>query len=330
VISVHDSADSVVLDPDLPIIDAHHHLWTEGPGGRFMLDDLVSDLGSGHNVRATVYIECESFYRRGGPAELRSVGEAEFANGIAAMGASGAFGPARFCASIVGFADLRLGAKVSAVLEGLVTAGNGRLRGIRQIASHDPEVKIQAPAGMLAHRAFRAGYARLADYGLSFDAWMYHPQLRELLALAADQPGVPVIVNHAGGLVGMGAYASRRADAFRDWRAAMAELARLPHVSVKLGGFYMPAFGFGFERAARIDYRELAAAAAPVIETCVELFGAKRCMFESNFPVTRDFITYRDIWNSYKHAIRDCTAADKADLLHDTAARVYRIPPEQS
>ncbi|HSZ41247.1 MAG TPA: amidohydrolase family protein [Trebonia sp.] len=326
---MHDSGDSVAVEPDLPIIDPHHHLWTDGPGGRFMLDDLLADIGSGHDVRATVYIECESFYRGSGPAEFRSVGEVEFANGIAAMGASGAFGPARFCASIVGFADLRRGAKAATVIEGLVAAGNGRLHGIRQIASHDPEVRIQAPAGMLGDSGFREGYARLADYGLSFDAWMYHSQLRELLSLAAGHPDVPVIVNHAGGLAGMGAYATRRAEAFQDWRAAMGELARLPHVSVKLGGFFMPAFGLGFERAKRIDYRELAAAARPIIETCVELFGTKRCMFESNFPVTRDFLTYRDIWNTYKHAIRDYTVAEKADLLHDTAERVYRIPHEQ-
>jgi len=329
------SSPDEVVEPGLPIIDPHHHLWTDGVSGRFMLEDLLADLGSGHDVRATVYIECGSCYRAGGPEELRPVGEIEFANGIAAMGASGAYGPARFCASIVGFADLLLGSRIDSVLESLVAAGNSRLKGIRQIASHDPEVKIQAPAGMLGYEDFRKGYARLAEYGLSFDAWLYHSQLGELLPLAADYPDIPVVINHAGGLAATGAYSSRRDEAFKDWRDGLSALANLPHVTVKLGGFFMPAFGLGFERAERaeraerIDYTELARAARPIIETCVELFGPRRCMFESNFPVTRDFISYRDIWNCYKHAIRDYSAADKADLVHDTAQRVYRISYDQ-
>ncbi|MGQ4512946.1 amidohydrolase family protein [Streptomyces sp. DW26H14] len=316
-----------VVDPSLPIIDPHHHLW-HGAAGRYMLDDLVADLSSGHDVRATVYIECGSFHRADGPEPLRPVGEVEFANGIAAIGASGRYGPARFCSSIVGFADLMLGAEVDRVLDGVVAAGNGRLKGVRHIAAHDPEVKQLAPVGTLRDERFRAGYARLAGYGLSFDAWLYHPQLGDLLSLAAAHPETPVVLNHAGGPIGMGSYAARRDEAFAEWRTALKALAALPNVYMKLGGFFMPVFGFGFEKASAIDPGELARAARPIVETCVELFGPQRCMFESNFPVTRDFLTYRDVWNCYKLAVADGTPAEKRSLFHDTARDFYAIPRE--
>jgi predicted TIM-barrel fold metal-dependent hydrolase len=313
-----------IVEPELPIIDAHHHLWPDGVGGRFMVDDLVSDLASGHNVKATVYVECGSFYRADGPAELRPVGEVEFANGVAAMGASGQFGSARICASIVGHVNL-LGPGVASTLECMVRAGNGRLKGIRHMAANHPEVKQEAPAGMLLEERFRQGYARLGEYGLSFDAWLYHPQLGELLPLAEAYPEIPVVINHAGGLVGMGSYADSREESFAEWRSALRALAALPHVHVKLGGFFMPAFGLGFERAEEIDYIELAVAAKPIIDTCIELFGPRRCMFESNFPVTRNFISYRDIWNAYKVALRGYSAYEKAYLLHDTAKNFYSV-----
>ncbi|MEW2544439.1 amidohydrolase family protein [Streptomyces sp. NPDC047002] len=313
-----------VVDPALPIIDPHHHLW-HGAAGRYLVDDLVADLRSGHDVRATVYIECGSFHRAEGPEALRPVGEVEFAAGAAAVGASGRYGPTRFCSSIVGFADLTLGAEADRVLEALVAAGNGRLKGVRHIAAHDPEVKQLAPPGMLRDERFRAGYARLAAHGLSFDAWLYHPQLGDLLSLAAAHPGTPVVVNHAGGPIGTGAYAARRDEAFAEWRAGLRALAALPHVYMKLGGFFMPVFGFGFETAATVDPGELARAARPIVETCIELFGPERCMFESNFPVTRDFLTYRDVWNCYKLAVADGTPSEKQSLFHDTARDVYAM-----
>jgi predicted TIM-barrel fold metal-dependent hydrolase len=313
-----------VVDPELPIIDPHHHLWN-GHAGRYMLEELLSDLGSGHNVKATVFMECKSFYRADGPEELRSIGEVEFANGIAAMAASGQYGATRFCAGIVGFADLLRGSRVQPVLEGLIAAGNGRFRGIRHIAACDPEVKLQAPAGMLRDERFREGYACLGKYGLTFDAWLYHPQLEELLPLARDFPEIPVVINHAGGLIGMGSYAGRPEQSFAEWRRGLQQLAELPNTHIKLGGFFMPVFGLGFEQAPNIRSANLAAAAKPIIETCVELFGTDRCMFESNFPVTRNFISYRQIWNCYKLAISDYSGTDKANILHDTAKKFYGI-----
>jgi len=322
-----------VVDPELPIIDTHHHQWdpagavTQGQAGRYMVDELVADVNSGHDVKATVFVECGSYYRADAPPEMAPVGEVEFACGIAAMGASGSYGPARFCESIVGYADLLgLGADVAPVLEALVAQGNGRLKGIRYRTNNDPEVgKAEAPPRTLAEPAFRAGYARLAEYGLSFDCWAYHPQLGDLVDLVRDHPEVPVAVNHCGGLIGMGAYAQRRADVYRQWRDQLSRLASFPNVHMKLGGFFMPAFGLGMKGRADLDATVLAEAARPIIDTCIELFGPDRCMFESNFPVTREFVSYKTMWNCYKLAIADLSPAEKRAVLHDTAKRFYRI-----
>src|SRR5207237_8707945 len=118
-----------ILEPELPIIDTHHHLWERG-GHRSLLHELLADLNTGHNVVATVFLECHAMYRAGGPAEMRPVGETEFVAGIAAMSESGQYGPARVAAGIVGFADLTLGDRVSPVLEALIRAGGGRCRGV--------------------------------------------------------------------------------------------------------------------------------------------------------------------------------------------------------
>src|ERR1700678_2282628 len=136
--------DEPILLRDLPIIDTHHHLWG-APRQRYLLDELSADVNSGHDIRATIYIDSRSMYRATGLEDYRPVGEVEFANGIAAIGASGACGPTRLCAGIVGHADLRLGAAVRPVLEALIRAGNGRLRGIRQVTASDPDPQVLAP-----------------------------------------------------------------------------------------------------------------------------------------------------------------------------------------
>lgn len=319
-----------VVDPDAPIVDPHHHLWDgraghHGGSGVYLLDELLADLYSGHRVESTVYVECGSFYDRSRPEAEQPAGEVEFANGVAALCRSGEYGPARVAASIVAHADLLRGPEVDRALEEVVAAGNGRVVGIRHVTANDPAAKQLAPPGALVDPRFRDGYAQLAAHGLTFDAWLYHPQLDELHALAAGRPDVPVAINHAGGLLGAGPYASRREAAFADWRRALGRLAALPQVHVKLGGFFMPAFGFGFEDRA-FDETDLAAAARPIVETCLELFGPDRCMFESNFPMTRYFVGYRQLWNSYKLCVADLTAAERAAVLHDTAQRFYAIP----
>jgi predicted TIM-barrel fold metal-dependent hydrolase len=271
-------------------------------------------------------------YRADGPAELAPVGETEFVNGVAAMSASGNYGPARICAGIVGFADLRLGAKVDSVLEAHLQAGGGRFRGIRQGSVWHPDERIRStpvlpPRGLLADPAFRAGFARLAPHGLSFDSWLYFTQIGELTDLARAFPDTTVILDHFGGVLGVGPYAGKRDEVFAEWRQSLAGLAACPNAFVKLGGLAMRICGFGFhERALPPSSTELAAAWTPYVETAIELFGVKRCMFESNFPVDKGSCSYAILWNAFKRIAENASAQEKAALFGGTARQVYRLP----
>jgi predicted TIM-barrel fold metal-dependent hydrolase len=179
------AAPEPVLDPELPIVDPHHHLWQRGDH-RYFLDELLADLNTGHNIVATVFLECRSMYRADGPAELRPLGETEFVAGTAAMSDSGGYGRTRIAAGIVGYADLTLGDRVEPVLEAHLRAGGGRFRGVRHSAGWDadPVIGNSRPDTQphLYQRAdFREGLARLTRLGLSFDAWLYHPQLGDVV-----------------------------------------------------------------------------------------------------------------------------------------------------
>ena len=322
--------DEQIIDPALPIVDPHHHLW-DHPGQRYLLDELLTDTGSGHRVDATVFVDCMAFYRDDGPEALRPLGETEFVNGVAAMAASGRYGPTRACAAIVGHADLRLGTAVREVLQRQLAVGNGRFRGIRYTAGWDADARIRPshtnpPPGLYRDPAFRAGFAELAPLGLSFDAWQYHPQLPDVIALARDFEATTIVLDHAGGPLGIGPYAGRGDETFARWRRDIAELARCPNVVVKLGGLGMKIGLFDFHRRAQPPgSAELAAAFRPWIETCIETFGAQRCMFESNFPVDKVSSSYAVLWNAFKRLAAGASAADKAALFAGTARRTYRL-----
>jgi len=317
-----------VLEPDLPIVDPHHHLW-DRPGWRYLLDELLADLNSGHNVVATVFVQCRSMHKADGPEPLRPIGETEFVNGVAAMSASGTYGPIRACAGIVSYADLTLGAAVREVLEAHIRAGGGRFRGIRHIVAYDGDATLLNPANpapphLLADAKFREGFARLAPLGLSFDAWLYHPQLDELTDLARAFAQTPIVLNHCGGPVGINAY--RHKDVFPGWKTSIEALAKRPNVYVKLGGLGMRIGGFGFEKLADPPSSQaLADAWRPYIDTCIAAFGTNRCMFESNFPVDKGSYSYPVFWNACKILAKGASAAEKADLFLGTAQRFYRL-----
>lgn len=329
-----------VLDPDQAIIDAHHHLF-DRPGWRYLLDDLLADLASGHNVRATVYVQGRAMLRADGPEELKAVGETEFANGVAAMCASGGYGPALACAGIVGFADLRLGDGARPVLEAHIAAGGGqgpgegRFRGVRHIAVWDPDPAMVNPAyqpteDMLDSTAFRAGFAQLAPLGLSYDAWLLFHQIPRLTRLARAFPETSIVVDHCGGIAGIGPYAGKRDDVFSLWSAGLKELATCSNVMVKLGGLGMGLSGFGFEQRDRAPgSHELARAWRPWMETVIEAFGPRRCMFESNFPMDKGSYSYGVGWNAMKRIAADFSAAEKDDLFWRSASRFYRLGSEQ-
>jgi predicted TIM-barrel fold metal-dependent hydrolase len=317
-----------ILEPDLPIIDPHHHLW-DRENWRYLLDDLLADTNSGHNILATVFVQARAMHRADGPDELKPVGEVEFVNGVAAMAASGIYGRIRACAGIVGHADLTLGSRVEPVLEALVRAGGGRYRGIRHITAWDDDPNVRNPGnpavpGMLGSAKFREGFGVLARLGHSFDAWLYHPQLDELTRLVDAFPDAKIVLNHCGGIVNINAY--KRDEVFPRWKKSLEALAQRPNVHVKLGGLGMRMSGNGFEKLPDPPSSQvLADAWRPYMETCIAAFGPSRAMFESNFPVDKGSYSYWVFWNACKLLAKGASASEKADLFFGTAKRFYRL-----
>ncbi|HSS08963.1 MAG TPA: amidohydrolase family protein [Acidimicrobiales bacterium] len=308
------------LEPDLLICDPHHHLW-DRPGSRYMVEELRADTDTGHRVGRTVFVECMSGYRTDGPETFRPVGESDFV--VAAD-------PEGFIAGIVGFADL-CAPEIEDVLAAHVEAGAGRFRGIRHVSAWDasPDIRpshTSPPPGLLGDPAFRSGLAALGRAGLSFDAWLYHPQVTELTDLARAHPDVPIVLDHLGGPLGIGPYRGRRDEMLKDWRSAMQDLARCPNVVVKLGGIGMPIFGMNWHhQPGTATSEELAAVWGGEIGWCIEQFGVDRCMFESNFPVDKASCSYAVLWNAFKRIADNASPSEKAALFHDTAMKTYRL-----
>ncbi len=315
--------DEPVVDPDQRMVDAHHHLWRPGRGRAYGLDELAADLGSGHRVARTVFVECRSSYRREGPEELAPVGETEFV-AEAAEQSGGVIG------GIVAHADLRL-ADLDAVLDAHEAAGRGRFRGIRHsLACGNPAdgltIPGRAPAGLAEDPAFRAGVARLGARSLSYDSWHYHFQNREFLDLARAVPGTLMVLDHFGTPLGVGRFAGRRDEIFAEWRRDIADIARCDNVVAKLGGLAMPDNGFPWHTADRPPTSdEVVAAQGAWYRHTLDCFGPDRCLFESNFPVDRLSLSYRVLGNAVKKIFADCSPAERDALFAGTAERVYRL-----
>lgn len=341
-------APEAILEPDLPIIDPHHHLWDLRPmlpmfpephhpfiaaiipNAYYTFDQLHAHMTSGHNIIGTVYMECGAFYNGAYGDALKTVGEVEFVNGVAAQSASGLYGPARYCAGIVGHADLMRGAGAGAVLDAL-QAASPRFRGIRHAAAWDADATVLGapfhhPEGLYRDATFRQGFAELGKRGLTFDAWLLEPQLPDVIDLARAFPDQPICLDHVGTPVGVASYKGTLHERFDTWRHNIKELAKCENVVVKLGGLAMafcalpedgPCAGHGSEH--------LAALWRPYIETCIEAFGPQRAMFESNYPVDYWGADYAVLWNTFKRLARSASADEKAALFAGTAARFYGI-----
>lgn len=318
-----------ILEPGLAIVDTHHHLWHR-PGFRYLMEDFAADLDCGHNIEATVFAECEAMYRADGPAHLRPVGETEFAAGMAAMSRSGTYGPTRVAAGIVGFADLTLGSRVEEILQAHIDAAGGRFRGIRQRGKWDPHPEIgTADADMpelYRDPVFHDGIRTLTRFGLAFDASIFHHQIADVAALARAVPEADIVLIHFGSPLGYGPYAGKNDEIFSQWRTGIADLATCPNVTVKLGGIMIQHAGFDYGQAAAPASSEtLAQIWRPYIETCIEHFGADRCMVESNYPVERIGVTYGALWNTFKRVTSGASPGEKAAIYSGTAKRVYRL-----
>lgn len=331
----HEKAEKEeALEPELPIVDPHHHLYGAVPDAQYYrLEDLERDLTGGHQIVKTVYVEAYgSGWRKTGPEHLRPVGEVERIVELVATPVATRHGPCEVAAGIVAHADLTLGHAVTEVLEAHVVAAQGRLRGVRHLAARDDGlvgrfIKELPRQHLLMDARFRAGLAQLKGYGLSFDAWVYHHQLLELIDLVDSVPETTIVLDHVGGLIGVGEFRSERTAVFTRWKDDLRKLAERPNVHVKIGGMGMPFFGFGFEyREKPASSAELAEAWQPLIDSCLDAFGSQRCMFESNFPVDRQSCGYTELWNAFKLATRSMSSDERKDLFYRTACQVYRLP----
>lgn len=338
-----------ILEPDLPIVDPHHHLWDLRPllpafpeprhdfleaiagAAYYTFDELHADTHSGHSIVGTVFMECGAFYDASRGDAMKPVGEVEFVNGIAAQGASGLYGDYRPCAAIIGHADLTLGDAVKPVVEALLAAGNGRFKGIRHAAAWDADPDVlgppfHAPEGLYHSDAFRTGFAAYGDYGLTFDAWLLEPQLADVLDLARAFPDQTIILDHCGTPLNIASYHGKLHENFDRWRQSIHAIAECPNVSVKLGGLAMAFCGLPDEGPAKGQGSEhLAGLWRPYIETCIEAFGADRAMFESNYPVDRWGASYPVLWNAFKRLTKGASQEEKHALFAGTAARTYDI-----
>jgi L-fuconolactonase len=323
--------DEPILEPEIRIIDSHHHLFHRPPL-KYMFDEYLADAQAGHRIVASVYVETVAFARVEGLEVLRPLGEIEFANGIGAIGSSGVYGDCHVCAGIVGYADLRLGDQVTELLDRAQAAAPERFRGVRQIAIDHPTeapyrfITNRPPRGLLKSPGFRQGFRHLGERGLTFDAAVFHHQLKDIIDLADAFPDSAIVLNHCGHAVAMNLDDEARAEVFRDYRILLSEAARRPNIVCKVGGLGLPFWGFRFEeRDEPVGYLELASAWRPHVEATIEAFGAGRCMMESNFPPDGRSGGFVPIWNALKHIVRAASPSEKNDLFYETAARVYRL-----
>jgi predicted TIM-barrel fold metal-dependent hydrolase len=316
-----------ILEPDLAIIDTHHHLWNHDDTP-YLLDNLWADTGSGHNVTQTVFIECGSEYYENGPQHMKPVGETEF---VARIAKASVTGQGATIAAIVGHADLLLGTRIEEVLNAHVEAGDGLFRGIRHSAAYDPSDAIRPshsspPADLYERTEVRAALKVLGAMGLSCDAWHYHPYMNRFADLARAVPDTSFILDHFGGPIGLGPYAGKQDEIFEVWKDDLRALAACDNVMIKLGGLAMPVNGWDWHnRAAPATSDELAALHGRYYAHAIDVFGPDRAMFESNFPVDRRSISYPVLWNGFKKIAAGFSGSDKAALFSETARRAYRI-----
>ncbi len=317
------------LEPDLPICDAHHHLW-DRPTGRYLVDDFLADA-SGHNIVSSVFVECMTGYRENGRESMKPVGETTYVDALAEEYAQNGGGTVECAAAIIGYADLRLGDAVMPVLEAHCEASPKRFRGTRHNVGWDaspvvPTSHTKPTPGQLLDPTFRKGIACLRQFGLLYEVYLYHTQLLELADLARSLPDQRIIVNHMGGPLGCGPYANSQSEVMTIWQQGIAELAACPNTILKLGGIAMPRNGFGWhERTAPPTSLELADAYSPYYHYCIEQFGPSHCMFESNFPVEKQSCSYTVLWNAFKRITAPFSESEKTDMFLDVARWVYRI-----
>ena len=331
-----DQVKEEIIDPDLPIIDPHHHLWpapsrTDGiPKDQYyLLKDLWEDTSSGHNVVKTVFVECGQGYYDKGPEAFKSVGETEFVVGVAKESSSD---PSKAqISAIVSHANMMLGDSVGEVLEAHIDKGEGLFKGIRHAGGWDDSEEVRnSHSNPIQHiyldDMFQRGIEQLEARNLTFDSWHYHNQIKDLTELAKNFPSLVIIHDHFGGPLGIGKYEGQREGIFKKWKEDITELAECPNVYSKLGGMAMPINGWDWHKGDRpATSDELVSAQKAYYLHTIKVFGTERCMFESNFPVDKQSISYPVLWNALKKIALGFSTKEKEDLFFNTAKKVYSL-----
>jgi predicted TIM-barrel fold metal-dependent hydrolase len=298
---------------DLPIIDAHHHFWDQGRNpypwlrdlpmipfrygdysalrGRNFLPADYDAVAAGHRVVASVTMEGEWDHRD-------PLGESRWMAGLAAEAGRPA---AHVAQAWLDRAD------AAAVLAEQVAIP--LIRGIRHKprAAAAPHLVERGAAGSMSDPRWRAGYAQLARNGLHFELQTPWWHLDEALALIAAHPETVLVLNHTG-LPG-----DRSAESLAGWRAAMRRLATAPQAMVKISGLGIAGQPWRIE-----DNRG-------IIRDTIEIFGVRRCLFASNFPVDGLCGSFDTIYTGFRTAVADLPREERLALFHDNAIRVYRL-----
>jgi len=246
-----DLVEEQAIDPEIAICDPHHHLWDRQPSReqeRYLIDEMLEDMNGGHNIVSTVFVECSAMFKTEGPEAFRCVGETEFVNGIAAMCASGTYGKTRIAKGIIGTVDFRIGDVAADVLDAHIAAGGGRFCGIRlgAVWHESPAIRnhrSNPPRDLLLRDDFRVGFKHLAPRKLTFEAWVLHTQIRNVIDLARAFPDTTIVLDHCGGPIGIGPYAGKQDEVREIWKKDTADLAQCPNVvsSWAVSGWITPA-----------------------------------------------------------------------------------------
>lgn len=305
--------DTGGIPGDIPIVDAHQHFWDlrrnyhpwlcdaepipfrygdySAIRRTYMPPDYRADIGP-NRVVASVHVEAE--WERSDPvAETRWLETVAAAHGLPS--------------AIVGHAEPDR-SDIEAVLAG--HAESPLVRGIRHkpASAARPREARRGGAGSMDDPAWRRGYALLERFGLSYDLQTPWWHLDAAADIAADFPGIPIIVNHTG------LPADRSDEGLAGWRRGLEAVAAFPNVSLKISGLGRPGLAWTLE------------ANGPVIRDAIAIFGATRCMFASNYPVDRLAAPFMTIYDGFRAAVADRPAAERRMLFHDNAVRIYRLP----
>jgi L-fuconolactonase len=317
------------VEPELPVIDPHHHLW-DVESAFYHAPELLADVNSGHRVVATVFVECKAHFDPNAPEGFAPVGETRFATEQAKQAATLPKGHDGLVSGIVAYGD-PFAPNAQRVLEAHADAAQGRFRGVRVRAAWHADPAFAAPhdgpdEGTISSPELDRYCALLSEMGLVLDLWVYHTQLEQAAALAKRHPKLRIVLNHCGGPLGIGPYADRRAQVRDEWSRALAKVAANDNAIVKIGGLAMPRTGLSFADADKpANCLELVERWTPYVRTCVDLFGAERSMFESNFPVDKGSCNYVSVWNAFKLISAGYPSAARRQMLAGTANRVYAL-----